>query len=163
MRMAYFFLFAIFASIVFGLVFYSCTYVENTTIHYNYYGVVKTDATPEETEFVRLVNQHRISIGLNPLIHEQLSSEVCRLRNLKDIAENVNASHYLWEKMVRDAKVEVDNGSHIYGNNYVSAQTLFYAYMTSPEGHRNALESPTATHIGTSIIDRRNHSLIVKY
>jgi len=142
-------------------ILYSCTYNE-TNNYYNYYGVVKLDGTPEDNEFVRLVNEHRISIGLPVLIHEVLASDVCYKRNLKEIESNVAPSHLFWEKMVRDAQVNENNGSHICAENYISPYELLHAYLNSTS-HKLAIENPIMTHIGTSIINRQNHTLIVKY
>jgi len=163
MKMQTTILFIIFASVIFCFVAYGCTVVENTTNNYHYYGVVKTDATPEENEFVRLVNQHRISIGLNPLIHDVLSSEVCEVRNNEDIQNDVVPSHVGWSTMLSDAMVQPNNGSHLWGYNHLTPLGLFNSYLNSPEGHRYALEDDKMTHIGTSTVDRRNYCLIIKY
>ena len=156
------YLILIFAVIVFSLVAYSCTYEENTIINYHYTPIKKIDGTADENEFVRLVNEYRISQGLNPLIHEVLSSEVCKIRNLQDIENNIPPSHVGWSTMLSDAMVQPNNGSHIWGYNHLTPLTLFNAYLNSPDGHQEALEMD-ATHIGTSIIERRNYTLIIKY
>ena len=156
------YLILIFAVIVFSLVAYSCTYVENTTNNYHYTPITKLDGTNEENEFVRLVNEYRIGKGLNPLIHEVLSSEVCEVRNYLDIQNNENPSHIGWSTMLAEAQVEPNNGSHLWGYNYLSALSLFNAYLAS-ERHREALEMENATHVGTSIVERRNYTLVIKY
>jgi len=152
----------IFIAVVGGLIAYSCTYNE-TNHYYNYTPVVKTDLDTFSFEFVRLINEHRIAVGLNTLIPEELASEVCRLKNLEDIANGVPPSHYHWEKMIRDSKVEVNNGAQIIGENYLTPLALFNAYLTSPSGHRDVIESENKTHIGTSTIERRNYTLIIKH
>ncbi len=163
MRMGNFTLFLIFLGLpALVFLFTRCTKVENITINYNYYGVIKTDATPEENELVRLVNEYRVSIGLNPLIHEVLSSEVCEVRNYLDIQNNENPSHEGWSTMLADAMVNPNNGSHLWGYNYLTPLSLFNAYLSS-DRHREVLETANATHIGTSIIERRNYTLIIKY
>ncbi len=162
MKMQTLILFSIFSGVIFCCVAYSCTYIENTTTNYNYTPVVKYDLSVSENEFVRLVNEHRGSLGLGLLIPEYLASEVCESRNYQDIADGVNASHYAWERMISDAMVSEDNGSHLYGQNYLTAQSLFNGYMASPK-HKEALENPNRTHIGTSFIERRNYTLITKY
>jgi len=162
MKMDNNYLFLIFVIVVGSIVFLSqCTYNE-TTINYNYYPVVKTDLSPEESEFVRLINEHRINLGLNPLIAEVLASEVCEIRNIEDEENNTYPSHLHWEKLVRDAKCNPDYASHIYAQNFVNVFEMFQAYLNSPK-HRSAIENPNRTHIGTSYINKMNHTLIVKY
>jgi len=42
-----------------------------------------------EKEFQRILNEHRVSIGLPPFIVEELASNVCRYQNIEDIALGV--------------------------------------------------------------------------
>jgi uncharacterized protein YkwD len=53
-------------------------------------------------------------------------------------------------------------GSHIFAEYYMNTDELFKGYLNS-EGHRSAIEGHDRTHIGTSYINMRNHTLIVKY
>lgn len=145
------------------LIFARCSKPEDNEVIFHYSPVEKTDATPQEKRFVELVNMHRDSLGLNPLIHEVLASEVCRERNIKDINANVRPSHQGWSSMISQAQVNPNNGSHIYAEYYMNADELFKGYLNSTLGHREALEGADRTHIGTSYINMRNHTLIVKY
>jgi len=90
-------------------------------ITYNYTPIVKDDLSTEEKIFIQLVNDHRKELGLNALIPEKLASEVCLKQNLEDIKNNEPASHEHWDRMRRESKVNIDNCSHIYANNYTTA------------------------------------------
>jgi len=130
---------------------------------FKYKGVQAKNLSDIELEFLRILNEHRESIGLPILIAEKLASEVCFKQNLEDIKNNKPASHEHWDRMRREAKVNVDNCGHVYGNNHVSAQGLFDSYMASPFGHKEQLEHKIRTHIGISFYQRRSHILITKY
>ena len=159
MKMPY--LFIIFIVVVGSIVLFSqCTYNETHNHYYN--PIVKTDLTTNEIELVRLINEYRISNGLNPLIPEVLASYVCEQRNISDIERNVYPSHEGWSDMLIDAQVQPNNGSQILGYNFLTPLGLFNAYKSS-ERHNQVLLTENATHIGTNIIDRRNYSIIVKY
>lgn len=154
----------IFLSVVGGLlIFASCSKPEDNEVKFNRVPIEKRDASPQEKEFVRLVNEHRDSLGLPMLIHEVLASEVCRERNMKEINFNLHPSHHGWESMVSDAQVNVDNGDHICAEFYINAYELFKGYLNSKKGHRHVIEKADRTHIGTSYINKMNHTLIVKY
>lgn len=130
---------------------------------FKYKGVETKDLSDIELEFLKILNSHRESIGLPILIAEKLASEICFKQNLEDIKLGVPSSHEHWDRMRREAKVNVDNCGHVYGNNHVSAQGLFDSFMASPFGHKEQLEHKTRTHIGISFYQRRSHILITKY
>jgi uncharacterized protein YkwD len=161
MRMDNWILGLIFLSVVGGILIFSrCSKPEGTEVHFNYTPVEKRDATPQEKRFVELVNNHRDSLDLPLLIHEVLSSEVCRDRNINDINANIGPDHNGWYEMVLASKAK--EGDHIFAEYYMNADELFKGYLNS-EGHRSAIEKYDRTHIGTSYINMRNHTLIVKY
>lgn len=143
---------------IFGLTY--SYYTKRKAIQFTYNPIEHHELSPEELDFNRLVNEHRINLGLNALIPEKLACEVCKIRVLKDIANDVWGNHLGWEKMLIDANAKY--GGHVYGNNYISAIDLFNAYMASPK-HKAALENKDRTHIGTSFIERRNHTILTKY
>lgn len=145
--------------VIFGMLFL-LGFRKNTAVKYNYNPVEFYGLSPDELEFVRLVNEHRINLELNPLVPEKLACEVCRIRVLKDIANEVWGSHLGWEKMLIDANAKY--GGHVYGNNYSSANELFNAYMKSHK-HKESLENKDRTHIGVSFMQRRNHTILTKY
>jgi len=132
-------------------------------VNYDYDPVEYFGLSAIELEFVRLVNEHRINLGLNPFIVEELASKVCYYQNLEDIKLGVPSSHDHWDRMRREAKVNLDNCGHIHSNNHSTAQKLFQSYMDSKEGHKEQLQHPTRTHIGISFYQRRSHILITKY
>jgi uncharacterized protein YkwD len=149
------------AIIIFIIVGVTAKRVQNVT--YNYNPIPYYDLSVEEKIFIQLVNDHRKSLGLKPLTPEKLASEVCYNQTLSDIMNDENTSHEHWDRMRRDAKVNLDNCSHIHANNYSSAEGMFKAYLISDKGHKEALENPNRTHIGTSFMQRKNHTLITQY
>jgi uncharacterized protein YkwD len=153
-------LFIVFLIIVGCLVTYSCTY-EYNTYNYNYKAVESWDLNTNERELVRLINEHRINLGLQPLIPELLANKVCLDRNLSDIEGGLFPNHDGWYEMVQDSKAK--DGDHIYGEYYSTPLSLFNGYMNSTEGHREVLEQSNRTHIGVSIMPYRNHCLILNY
>jgi uncharacterized protein YkwD len=154
-------LFGIFAFVIFLLVVYSCTVEYNITNNYNYKAVESWDLNPNERELVRLINEHRINIGLQPLIPELLANKVCLDRNLSDIEGGLFPNHDGWYEMIQDSKAK--DGSQVIGYNFTTPLSLFNAYLTSQEGHKHALENPNRTHIGVSFIQRRNYIVLLNY
>lgn len=126
----------------------------------NYVPTQAESLSNDEIEFIRLINEHRINAGLNPLIAEKLACEVCEKRLLNDITNNYNASHYDWEKLITESNAK--EGSHLVANNFATPLTMFNAYIDS-EQHKEAIDGVNRTHIGTSFINRMNHTIIVKY
>lgn len=158
MRMGY--LFIIFIVVVGCLVLLSqCSY--NETNNYYYYPIVDNDLTVNERKMVDLINNHRVSIGLNELKPEVLANHVCAIRNLTDIESGVNPNHNGWNEMIQDSQAV--EGDQILGYNFNSVESLFNAYLTSAQGHRRAIEKADRTHIGISLIDGRNYILILKH
>ncbi len=154
-------LFLIFAAVVFSCVYFTQRKF-NKKIIYGYEPVVKTDLNPDEVELLRLINQHRIAIGLNELIPELLASQVCLDQNLKDIVNRVSATHNGWAQRIIDCKCDGNDGSEILGNGFMTALPLFNAYMNSPK-HKQAIEGENRTHIGISFIQKRNYCLILNH
>lgn len=136
--------------------------IVNAKVRFNYKPIAYDGLLAIELEFVRLVNEHRINLGLNPLIAEKLACEVCQKRLEDDIKQNIESNHYYWATMISDAKANDDSGSHIVANNFVTALGLFNGYISS-QGHKEALENKHRTHIGTSFKEKRNHTILTKY
>jgi hypothetical protein len=158
MRMGY--LFLVFIVVVGSLVLFSqCTY--NETHNYYYNPIVKNDLTVEERHLLDLINNHRTNLGLNKLIPEMLASEVCEIRNVEDIDNNVAPNHNGWNEMIQDSQAV--EGDQILAYNFYSVESLFNAYLTSPHGHRQVIEKEDRTHIGISLIDGRNYIIVVKH
>ena len=151
----------VFVIIVGCLITYSCTYEYNITNNYNYKAVESWNINSDERELVTLINEHRINLGLQPLIPELLANQICLDRNLSDIEGSLFPSHNGWYEMIQDSKAK--EGSQIMGYNFTTSLSLFNAYLTSQDGHKHAIEEPNRTHIGVSFINRRNYILILKH
>jgi len=156
--MMYLFALAIIVFIIIGV-----TAKRRQNVTYNYKPIPYYDLSVEEKIFIQLVNDHRKSLGLHALIPEKLASEVCYNQTVADILNNENTTHEHWQQMRIDAKVNVDNCSHICANQYSSGAGLFKGYIGSTTGHKEALEHKTRTHIGTSFMQYKNHTLITQY
>jgi uncharacterized protein YkwD len=90
-----------------------------------------------------------------------LASEVCEIRNVEDIDNNVPPNHNGWSEMIQDSQAV--EGDQILAYNFYSVESLFNAYLTSPNGHRQVIEKTDRTHIGISLIDGRNYIIVVKH
>jgi len=156
--MVYIFALAIIIFIIVGV-----TAKRRQNVTYNYTPIPYYDLSVEEKIFIQLVNDHRKSLGLGILTPEKLACEVCYDQVLADIMNDEDTSHDHWDLLRRNAKVNVDNCSHLHANNKTKGKTLFEAYLTSPNGHKEALEDLNRTHIGTSFMQYKNHTLITQY
>jgi len=104
---------------------------------------VKFELSPKDKEFVKLVNDYRLSMGLNALIPEKLACEICA----RDLEIYNPPTHYGDGKRRKDSKAEIY--SEIVARNYGTPTSTFYAYLNSPD-HKETIESDLFTHIGTS-------------
>lgn len=104
-----------------------------------------------ETELLRLVNEHRVLLGLHALVEDVELGDAARAHSAHMIehrffshvapegwepGERLNRAGIAWEAM----------GENI-GAGYATPEEAFHGWMSSPE-HREAIESPEWTHTG---------------
>lgn len=157
--MAVLFLIGIFGMLCF-VAFGVLSYSKRKEPVYNYTPEFNSDLKDIEIELCRLINQHRLNLGLNPVIPEVLASEVCKDIIYADIANGRKPSHVGWENRVKQCQAEL--GGEICGYGINSALGFFMEYIKS-KSHRECIENPIYTHIGISIIENRNYCIFVKY
>lgn len=159
--MSYSILLIVFVLAVFIFVYYSFVLVKRKRTQYNYTPIESYALNANETELLRLINEHRINLQLEPLIPELLANKVCLDRNLKDIDLELMPSHDGWYEMVQDCMPK--DGDQIFGEYYTTPLSCFNGYLNSKNGHKEALEKKDRTHIGLSFMHYRNYCLILKY
>jgi uncharacterized protein YkwD len=149
-------LFAIFGFVTFSVLHYSKREVQP----FDYEPEYNPDLNDNEVELCRLFNQHRLNLGLNAVIPEKLASEVCEDRIYADIANGRKHSHVGWENRVAQCKANF--GGEICNANINTPLGFFMEYLKSKE-HRECIETPYYTHIGISLIEKRNYCMFTKY
>ena len=110
------------------------------TTDYNVEALVIPEAKPIEIEILELINQHRISIGLNVLVNHQLikGQAFSHTDYMTDISE-VNHDHFFNRKsfLVDNADAVKVSENVAYG--FSSAASVVNAWLNS-EGHRGNIE-----------------------
>ena len=110
------------------------------TADYNVEALVIPEAKPIEIEILELINQHRISIGLNVLVSHQLikGQAFSHTDYMTDINE-VNHDHFFNRKsfLVDNADAVKVSENVAYG--FSSAASVVNAWLNS-EGHRGNIE-----------------------
>ncbi len=110
------------------------------TADYNVEALVIPEAKPIEIEILELINQHRISIGLNVLVSHQLikGQAFSHTDYMTDINE-VNHDHFFNRKsfLVDNAAAVKVSENVAYG--FSSAASVVNAWLNS-EGHRGNIE-----------------------
>ncbi|NND62863.1 MAG: CAP domain-containing protein [Flavobacteriaceae bacterium] len=102
-------------------------------------------------EILRLVNEHRVSVGLNMLQKDQQYASAYAVDHTQYMIENRKISHDNFSERVRALK---DRGAASVGENvgygYTEAQSLVTAWLNSPS-HKRVLEGQY-THSGFGIM-----------
>jgi uncharacterized protein YkwD len=149
-------LFAIFGFVTFSVLHYSKREVQP----FNYTPEYNPDLNDNEVELCRLINQHRINLGLNAVIPEKLASEVCKEIILYNIENELPPHHKGWEKRVEKCKAV--NGGEICNSNLNTPYGFFTQYLTS-KLHKDCIENPIYTHVGICVFEKRNYCIFTKY
>lgn len=113
-----------------------------------------TTITPEirsiNEEFMELVNDHRISMGLRPLTHDDGMGEIARRHSANMANGSVAFGHDGFSSRCSQAKTMMGGGNYCAENvamGQKNAQAAFNSWMNSP-GHRANIESTRPTHTG---------------
>jgi len=101
-------------------------------------------------EFMDLVNYHRTSIGLRPLIHDESMGEIAR-KHSENMAKGLVAfGHDGFSGRCSEAKSAMGGGNYCAENvamGQKSAQAAFNSWMSS-SGHKANIEGARSTHTG---------------
>lgn len=102
------------------------------------------------TEFMALVNNHRKSLGLNPVIHNEALGIIAKTHST-DMAEGTVAfGHTGFSARCTEGKTVLGGGNLCAENvamGQKSAQAVFTSWMNSA-GHRANIEQSRVTHTG---------------
>lgn len=93
-----------------------------------------------EQEILNLVNEHRVSIGLNELVFDQTAYDYA-LAHTRDMIAKNKLSHDGFDLRSSNLTVEAKANyvSEIVGRNFVTAKGVVNAWLKS-ESHRKAIE-----------------------
>lgn len=109
--------------------------------------------TPNEQEFVRLLNAERSKHGLNPLKVDLQLSEVARFKS-QDMIDNDYFSHYSptygspFEMLKNFGIKYIYAGENLAGNQAVKAA---HESLMDSKGHKENILNPNFTHIGVGV------------
>ena len=125
---------------------------------------------PTDKTMIDIVNEHRAKLKLSILKSEKNLTELAREQaywlelNVRDRAEFEVKGHYFQED--RKDRANVKNDTLSFGEitcyNYVTEKSKLYAYLNSSE-HKETLEHPNFTHIGSATTNRINFIIFAKY
>ena len=149
---------------------FSCKNSEKiSSVHLSQASVEKNETMQTETngedlvtaEFMGLLNNHRLGIGLKEMILVHELSDIATQHSL-DMANNlVSFGHNGFSDRCSDGR-DVLNGARWCGENVArgqkSAKTVFMAWMNSP-GHRANIEKALATHTGFGFVESASGSI----
>ena len=115
--------------------------------------------TSDESELVRLINEHRLSIGLGFVSTEKLACELCNdhvfyMENYKIVNHNGEALRHKQSGAFRSGE--------ICSGNIFSPRAILTAYLHSPT-HKSIIEDTIFTHIGISISNGYNCIMFANY
>lgn len=113
-----------------------------------------TSSTPEEKtmteEFMELVNDHRISIGLRPLTHDAELGAIATQHSANMASGSVAFGHTGFSSRCSASRTAMGGGNWC-GENVAMGQKTVQAAFTSwmnSSGHRANIEKSSATHTG---------------
>lgn len=111
--------------------------------------------------FLSLVNDHRESIGLKKLVHEEAMDEIVGEHSDEMARGRVPFGHEGFSERCAGSK-KVLGGTNWCGENVARGQKtperVFTSWMNSP-GHRKNIENPKATHTGFAYTKAENGSI----
>lgn len=112
--------------------------------------VVLTEKEKMTAEFMKLINQHRVSLGLRALVHTE-ELQVIAEDHSRDMASGrVAFGHAGFSERCADGKSALGGGNLCAENvakGQKTVQAAFNAWMNST-GHRGNIEKPRVTHTG---------------
>lgn len=135
--------------VVLCLLFTSCA-SEDDGIYFDKSVNKNVEYSKIELDILELVNDYRISKGLNSLEQLNIISSVAETHTTY-MAEVGKVSHDNFsqrhQQLVKDAKAKLVGENVGYG--YTTAKDVFYAWLNS-ESHRKVIEKSNYTHFGIS-------------
>jgi len=140
-------------SIVFGMVFFSCSEEHDDTYLYNTAETLTIENatyTEIEVEILKLVNEHRVKLGIPSLKKSDIISSVAD-SHTNYMIENGEISHNNFDQrlqyLMNNANAKSMGENVAYG--YKSAESVFNSWLKSND-HRKIIENKNFTHFGVS-------------
>lgn len=102
------------------------------------------------TQFMELVNNHRVDLGIMPLIHDESLGLIAQHHSEDMVSGIVPFGHTGFSERCAEARTILGGGNLCAENVAMGQNTplaVFTAWMNSP-GHRANIEQPRATHTG---------------
>ena len=154
-------------NIVLGVMFLfilsSCSTNSSEDISINSKVILNYNYNSEEIELTKLINEYRVSIGLNSLGLINHISNKCEEHNNYMIANNLVNHAYFQNRSDNIMSVLVaSNVSEIVAYNYIQPQGVLDAWLKSPS-HKEAIEG-NFTDFGVSIkknTDGKNYFTVI--
>lgn len=112
------------------------------------------------TQYAALLNNHRISLGLQPLIFEEDLSTIAATHSSQMASGAVGFGHAGFSERCSRAKDAMGGGSlcgEIVATGQKSAEAVISAWLTS-SGHRAKIEEPRYTHTGFGFVKKESGS-----
>jgi uncharacterized protein YkwD len=111
-------------------------------------------------EFMTLINDHRLTKGLTPLIHEDALAQIVKIHSENMAQGKVSFGHDGFTARCNEAR-DALNGGNWCGENVANGQKtprlVFNAWLNS-SGHKANIEKEKATHTGFSFAKNSNGS-----
>jgi uncharacterized protein YkwD len=111
-------------------------------------------------EFMELVNDHRISIGLRPLTHDQEVAKLAQTHSQDMASGKIAFGHGGFSERCSQARVAL-GGGNLCGENVAYGQktpkSVFQSWMNSP-GHRANIEQSRYTHSGLGYFQKASNT-----
>ena len=105
----------------------------------------------EELEGMRLINQHRVSMGLGAVTPNDFISYQCLDHETYMIKKNVASHDYFTDRAnAIQARLSATNVGENVAYNYLSPQSVVTAWLNS-DGHRANIEKPKFKRVGYSV------------
>jgi uncharacterized protein YkwD len=122
---------------------------------------VQTELNSFESEFMTLINQHRQSLSLNPLIFDSRLRDLVLKHSEEMAAGDIPFGHLGFLERCSEGKVIIGGGNLCAENvamGQKTPQAVFSAWMGST-GHRGNIEQTRFTHTGVSYKQGINGSI----
>lgn len=124
----------------------------------DYVEPISSETQKITTEYMGLVNDHRLGLGLEPLILEEGLDNLAKIHSIEMAGGEVAFGHDGFSERCAEAKL-VLGGSNLCAENVAmgqkTAQAVFIAWMNS-DGHRANIEQSRATHTGFGFQQNQN-------
>jgi uncharacterized protein YkwD len=132
-------------------------------VHSDATGATSGGTNPSLTktgQFMELINNHRISIGLQALVHDEELADIATIHSVNMATGVTSFGHDGFSNRCAEGRLMLGGGD-LCGENVAMGQknvnAAFTAWMNSP-GHRSNIEQPRVTHSGFGYAQNTNET-----